>query len=515
MSQKGKLFLTISLLSLVALGGLYFALKIWMPFMWFVLAPVFIGLIGWLIVDWRMLKDFFGMKATKQGLNMGAIILIALGFLTVVNFVGARHYATFDYSGNHLNSVSDQSKKVLQSLDEDLQVKYFYKNGADRAEENKKAFRDLMKRYQDVSPRVQLEFVEMNEKAKLAEDYGANKGTGEAFINYKGSKNRIENYTEQDFTNAIIKVTRTKKKNIYFLEGHNERSLDQEKDETSLFGFKQMLEKNSYNVQKLSLVAKAHIPEDADAVIIAAPTQSFQDFEVTEIENYLKRGGGLFISLDAKPPMGLQKIVSRLGVELENNYVFNVYDSPMGPVVNAQSPTVGIQYSPTSEITKVFGATQMTVFRQPHPLKISNNSAAIKAEAIVRTPENAVELKELDSKDYIGQPHAFTLAAEIKGRYDLGEKPFSAVVFADTDFMSNILLYQNLNRDLALNAVASLSKETDLISVTPKEAQVTKMILSPPEYSQFFKFSVLGLFFPLPLALMILSLVLWFKRRHA
>ncbi|MBC7742171.1 MAG: GldG family protein [Bdellovibrionaceae bacterium] len=515
MSQKGKLFLTISLLSLLAFCGLYFALKVWMPFMWFVLAPVAIGLMGWLAVDHRILKEFFGMKATKQGLNMGAIIFIAVGFLVLVNFMGARHYKTYDFSGNGMNTISDQSKKIIQSLDADLQVKYFYKNGADRAEENKKAFRDLMKRYQDVSSHLQLEFVEMNEKAKLAQDFGANKGAGEAFIEYKGKKNRIENYTEQDFTNAIIKVTRTQKKNIYFLEGHNERNIDQEKDETSLFGFKQMLEKNSYNVQKISLVTKAHIPDDADALIIAAPTQSFQDFEVVEIENYLKRGGGLFISLDDKPVSGLQKLLTGLGVELESYYVFNVFDSPTGSVVSAQSPTVGVQYSPTSEITKVFGNTQMTVFRQPHALKLVNKNDAIKAEAIVRTPENAVALKELDSADYLGAPQAYTLAAEITGRWAASEKTFSAVVFADTDFMSNILLYQNLNRDLALNAVAALSKEIDLISVTPKEAQATKLSMSPPEYNQFYKFTVLGIFLPLPFLLMTMSLVLWFKRRHA
>jgi hypothetical protein len=32
---------------------------------------------------------------------------------------------------------------------------------------------------------------------------------------------------------------------------------------------------------------------------------------------------------------------------------------------------------------------------------------------------------------------------------------------------------------------------------------------------QFFNFSVVGLFIPLPFVLMILSIVLWYRRRHA
>lgn len=515
MSKKAKLFLTMSILSFLALAGIFFALKVWMPFMWFVIAPAIIGIIGWLAVDFKAIKEFFGMKTTKQGLNMGAIILIALFFLSVVNYLGARHYATFDFSTNHLNTLSDQSKKILKALDTDLEVKFFYKNGADKVDENRKAFRELIKRYEDESPRVHFEMIEMNERAKLSQDFGANKGTGEAFIQYKGNKNRIENYTEQDFTNAVIKLTRTTKKNIFFLEGHGERNVDSEKDETSLYGFKQLLQKNSYAVQTFSFSTTPQVPSNVDALIIADPKQSFQDFEVKAIEDYLERGGTLMLALDSQIPTGLQKVTTKLGIELASYYVFNVFDTPMGPVVNAQSPTVGVQYSATSEITRVFGAAQMTVFRQPHAFILTPTNDRMHADVLVKTPDNSVALKNLDSADYMGKPQAYDLAVEVKGQYGSSEKQFSVVAFADTDFMSNILLYQNLNRDLALNSVASLAKEVDLIAVTPKEAQSTKLSLSPPEFAQFFKFTVFGIFVPLPFVFMMISLVLWFKRRHA
>lgn len=516
MSKKGKLFFVFSILSFVALSGLYFALKVWMPFMWFVIGSALVGLIGWIVVDKKIIIDFFSMKTTKQGMNMGVLILISFCFLSVVNYVGAKHYGTFDFSANKLNSLSDQSRKILLSLEGDLNVKFFYKNGADRAEENKRIFRELVKKYQDASSRVQIEFVEMNEKAKLTQDFGAGKGYGEAFIDYKGSKNRIENYTEQDFTNAIIKLTRKKKKTIYFLEGHGERSTDDEKDETALYGFKQLLEKNSYIIKKLSLGTNPQIPEDMDTLVIAAPTQAFQDHEIKALELYLNQGGSLMLALDDRRSTGLEKILGHVGLQLEKFYVFNVFNSPMGQVVNAQSPTVAAQYSQSSEITKMFTASQMTVFRQPHALTVTNTPATIHIESIAKTPENSVALKELDSVDYQGKPQPFNIAVELKGKYTATtEKDFSMVVFADTDFMSNILLYQNLNRDLALNTVASLAKEVDLISVSPKEAQATKILLSPPEFSQFFTFAIFGLFLPLPLLLLITSSVLWFKRRHA
>lgn len=515
MGGKSRIALGASVLCFLALAGLYFALKVWMPFMWVILAPAIIGLVLWIYFDRKLLVDLFMMKSTKQGLNMGALVILVLVLLSMINYLGAKYYKTYDFSGNSINTLSEQSAKIISSLDSNLIIKFFYKDGADRVDENKKLFRDLVKKYQDKSDKVQFEFAEMNANAQLSKDFGATKGTGEAFVDYKGNKNRIENYTEQDLTNAVIKVTRTAKKTIYFVEGHKERTLDQDKDESGVSSFKQMLEKNSYITKTLSLVNQPEVPADASAIIILGPQQNFQALEVRALESYLEKGGSILLALDDRAGGGLQPLLASVGLEIENFFVFNVYNTPMGQVVNAQSPTVAVNYSSTNPITKVFGPKEMTVFRQPHALKITQTPATMKAEVIVKTPENSVALKELDSQDYSGQPQSYNLAVEVTGKFGKGDHDFSLVVFSDTDFISNILLYQNLNRDLALNSVAALVKESDLISVSAKETGPTKILVSPPEFNQFFKFVVAGIFFPIPILLMVVSLVLWLRRRHA
>ncbi len=514
MSQKGKLLFLMSLLSFLALGGLFFALRVWMPFMWIVLGTALVSFVAGVFYDIRMLVDFFSMKTTKLGMNMGLVLLLTVVFLVVINYLGAKHYQTYDFSINRINSISDQSKKIVANLDGDLTVKFFYKDGAEHVEENKKLFRQLVKQYEDFTGKVKFEFVEMNEKPRMTLDYGANKGSGEAFIEYKGSKNRIENYSEQDFTNAVIKVTRQHKKTIYFLQGHGERSIDDEKDELSLFGFKQLLEKQSYTVKGINLVSSLSIPNDATALVIAGPKQQFQVSEIISIEEYLNTGHSLLLFLDEKETYGLGPLIKKLGIELQTPYVFNVFDSPMGPVLNPQAPTVAVEYSATDEITRVFGNSQMTQFRNPHYLKLLNNSTRVQTEVLVRTPKDTVAIPELDSQDY-SPKQQFNLGVRVRGRLNANASEFSAVVFSDVDFVSNILLYQNINRDLALNSISYLTKENDLISISAKEPLATKMLISPPEFSQFFKFTLVGLFIPLPIAMMILSLVLWYRRRHA
>ncbi|MBY0452226.1 MAG: GldG family protein, partial [Bdellovibrionaceae bacterium] len=304
------------------------------------------------------------------------------------------------------------------------------------------------------------------------------------------------------------------KKTIYFLQGHGERSIDDEKDELSVFGFRQLLEKQSYTVKTINLASSLSIPNDATTLVIAGPKQQFQVSEIISIEEYLNTGHSLMLLLDEKETYGLGPLLKKLGVELQAPYVFNVFDSPMGPVLNPQAPTVAVEYSPTDEITRVFGNNQMTVFRNPHALKLLNNSTRIQTEVLVRTPKDTVAISELDSQDY-SPKQQFDLGVRVRGRLNANASEFSAVVFGDVDFVSNILLYQNINRDLALNSISYLTKENDLISISAKEPLATKMLISPPEFSQFFKFTLVGLFIPLPIALMILSLVLWYRRRHA
>ena len=100
MSSKGRLSFIVSLFSFVILAGLYFAISTWMPFMWIFLGVSILGIITWIIIDHKILYSFLTTKTTQQGFSMGALILIVLGFLAIINFVGARHYSTFDFSSN-------------------------------------------------------------------------------------------------------------------------------------------------------------------------------------------------------------------------------------------------------------------------------------------------------------------------------------------------------------------------------------------------------------------------------
>ncbi len=84
------------------------------------------------------------------------------------------------------------------------------------------------------------------------------------------------------------------------------------------------------------------------------------------------------------------------------------------------------------------------------------------------------------------------------------------MIFGDSDFVSNKSIAQGLNRDLALNSFSFLAQEDDLISIRPKQPKGTQLMMT--KYTQL---GLVGAGVGLPLILLILGGVVWFRRRGA
>ncbi len=514
MSRLGKISLLFSGLSLVSFALVRYMVGDWVPFCWVALglSVFFVGFT--FFIDRKFFAEFFSMKTTKHGMSMGAMILLVVTLLVIINFIGVRKYKVFDFSISQSNTLSEQSIKLLKALDSDLKVRFFYKKGVEGNEENRKQFRELIKKYQDQSDKVVLDFVEVNERPDLASDFGVDKGSGVVFMEYKGKRNRIDKIEEQDISSALVKVTRATSKVIYFTTGHGEKSLDEVKDASGLNALKMLLESNNYTVKTVALSQASKVPDDADLVVVAGPKQDFMDFEIKAVEEYLKKGGSMMLALDSQQTMGLEKITSKLGVAFDGTYIWNLIETPLGKAVN-QGPAFGAIYSSTSEITKAFGRDEAALFIHPTSLRrLEKVPTGVVIDDIVRTPAASVSYKTLQIKEEGGIQGPFTIASEIKGKFpgaDDSAKSFSLILVGDSNFMNNQLLFKNLNRDLLLNSVAWLAKEEGLISISPKETQKTELTLTPVKFSLF----LFGIIIPIPVLMLVIATTLWMKRRNA
>lgn len=509
MSKLSKLSLLFSGISLVCLILGRLALGGWHHFLWVPLIFFLVLLILPLVKEGRFIVEFFGMKTTKRGLSMGTLILLVLAGLVIVNVIAVRKYKTWDFSTARANTLSEQSIQLVKGLKSDLKATFFYKNGAEGNQENRQAFRELIKKYQDQSDRISLDFVEVDERPDLANEYGVNKGSGVVFLEYQGRRNRIEKIDEQEITGALVKVTRESDKVVYFVVGHGELDLEDARDPQGLNALKMLLANNRYDVRSLPLSLSPKVPADADVVAVVGPRQNFTAQAIDALEAYLKQGGSVLIALESKQEAGLGPLLAKFGIKVENNYVLNVVETPVGKGIQ-QGATMAPNFSSEHEITKVFNRNEIVLFKMPTALKRGTVPPTMTLVDIVRAQDGSMAFPDLKITGE-GPTGAFPIAMAAQGKMTPESKDFRLVVVGDADFLSNGMLYQNLNRDLALNTMASLAKEENMISITPKEPAITQMSLNDSGMSLFiWAFAV-----PLPLLMLGLAIGLWTRRRFA
>jgi beta-galactosidase/beta-glucuronidase len=153
-----------------------------------------------------------------------------------------------DWTKNQLYSLADQTTKVVDGLDKDITITAFYKSAEQRSAQ------DLLDEYAYRTGKLNYEFIDPDEKPQIARQYQISK-YNTVVVESGVKKETLEELSETNLTNAIIKVTREQDKVVYFLTGHGERSVSEEGAE----GFKNAVEaikKENHMVRELNLARR-------------------------------------------------------------------------------------------------------------------------------------------------------------------------------------------------------------------------------------------------------------------
>ena len=515
MSRMSKVLYILAGISILSFAIVRFLVGFWIPFLWIPIGLSIVFALTPFYLDRTFFMELFAMKTTKNGMSMGFSILLVVILMIAINFIAIRNVKTFDFSQAKVNTLSDQSIKLLKSLDEDLKVYFFYQKAQEKAEENRRAFIDLIRKYQDQSSFVKLEFIEVNEQPGLVKEFGVDQGSGVVFFSYKGRKNKIDEITEQELTRALVQVIREKDRTVYVVTGHGEGLLDDQQSPIGLAALKNVLEGNRYQVKTLNFATTPQIPSDAEVLMIVGPNQKFLDFEIQEIEKYLQKGGRLLLALDPLTDHSLDSLLKKVGVQIENNFIVNVIPTAMGQTVDPAA-TLATEFSQEHPITNVFPKGSRLVMRMPMSLKLMDSKPAdLVSNQLIQTPENSIGFSNPQFSSRLGEA-PYTVAMSLNGTLpsDTGtdkDQKFHMIVIGDSDLLSNQFLYTNLNRDFLLNSMAYLVQEENLISITPKEVSKTEMNITGNQFMAF----IFGFIIPLPILLLSFGGFLWFKRRHA
>src|SRR5207249_4153092 len=149
--------------------------------------------------QWREIAKVFARRQARYGTLMGVSVLVVLGILVAINYIGSKQNKRWDLTTNKQYSLSDQTRNIVAKLDAPLQVQVFAKSP------DFPSYQDRMKEYEYSSKRITTEYIDPDTKPTIAKQNQIQQ-YGTIVFNYKGRSERVTSETEQDITTGIIKV---------------------------------------------------------------------------------------------------------------------------------------------------------------------------------------------------------------------------------------------------------------------------------------------------------------------
>jgi ABC-type uncharacterized transport system involved in gliding motility auxiliary subunit len=496
---------------------------------WAGLASVLIYMAG----QWRDVAHFYKGRGARYGTMSLVSIVVFLGILVAVNYLSTRQNKRWDFTANQVYSLSDQTIKVLQTLEAPVSFVVF-----DR-ETNFDRHRDRLDQFTYHSTKVTTEYVDPDREPARAKE-AAIQAYGTILIQYQDRTERVTSSEEQALTNSLIKAVTGATRKVYFTQGHGEKDIAAT-DRTGLSTIVQALSSDNYSVETLVLAQQKTVPADATVVVIPGPSTDFFQPEIEALNTYVNAGGKVMVMLDPESKPGanthplLTQFLTDWGIRAGNDVVLDA--SGMGQMLGTDaSVPVAAQY-PAHPISEGFRlVTAYPMARSMTPIEGGSNSHT--AQPLVTT--SAQSWAEADLASLTGKGGGQVAFNEDKGDKmgpitlgaaasapatvtpappagngtpaapDSERKPESRVVgIGDSDFAANFGLGIQGNRDFFMNSVNWLAQQENLIAIRPREPADRRLTLTADQQQRIMLLSL----FIIPGIVFASGVYTWWRRR--
>ena len=463
-------------------------------------------------------------KVFRSGVYSTAILAAAIVLAVLLNLlVGAlpKKYTEFDLSEAKMYTLGDSSKKLVQSLDQDVTVYYLCETGSEDAILTK-----LLDHYADESSHFRWEQKDPAIYPTFAAQYGASDVSTGSLIVVSGENNVVldaadlyeydysDYYTtgsanvtfggEKQITSAIYKLTAAEETYAYYTTNHGEQALTSSLTEA--------LEAQNITAQPLDLLTST-IPDDCDLLIINDPTSDFASDglvdEISQLQTYLENGGRVLLTTngyDETP--NLDAVMAQFGLAREAGLVV---EGDSSHALYGYPYSLFPDYGTTDESTALDGVNRSTHVMLSVAQGITvTETDGVTAESLLNTSEDAYSKLNFDTSSTTAKEDGdtdgpFSLAVWAR-KDDTGAE----VIWISCPNMDNEQLYQSIPGNLTFlqGCAASMVGQDILIDTKALEASPITIPASTA--------TTLGLVFVfvLPAAVLIAGAVVVLLRRR-
>lgn len=309
------------------------------------------------------IKKTAAAKQFRLGTYTAATTAIVLVILVVINMCVSllpSKYTSFDMTADNLYSISEQTEKILDGLEEEVRVYWIVQDGAED-----ETVQLLLENYEELSRNFVYEKVDPVVNPSFATQYTSDSLYNNSLIvvNSDESKSRYvsyydifsstydENYNEVveyngegALTSAVNYVSTDTQTAIYALMGHGEEEIP-----STLEG---SIENENMMLSELSLLTEGEIPLDCEALVIYSPARDISADESDKIAEYLGNGGKLLLitDCDAQELTNIYGLMAEYGIEPvegmvvedDSNYFMGNYPNYLMPEIESHDITAPI-----------------------------------------------------------------------------------------------------------------------------------------------------------------------------
>jgi gliding-associated putative ABC transporter substrate-binding component GldG len=449
------------------------------------------------------------MKSAKIS---STIILVAV-IVIIVNILSENYNFRLDLTEGKEYTLSNATRDILKSLDKPVTITvYFSKDLPPNIGSISGSLKDMLIEYGNRSDgMVVYKFVNPNESEAMEREAVQN-GIQPLMINvrekdqvkqqkaYLGAvvsmgkeKEKIPfiqpgSAMEYALSTAIKKLSVTDKPSIALIQGHGEPSIS---DIIQVYTELGVL----YKVQNLTLTDTTIIPEKYRTIAIIRPTDTIPPSHLLILDNYLARGGNIFLALNrvegnfstamgTSVSVGLEDWLRKKGITISDNFIV---DANCGAVTLQQqhgnftmSSQIQFPYLPVihkfadNPITKGLESVSLQfaspiTFEGDSSLKFIPIAFSSEKSGSLKTPLYLEVQKQWQLSDF--PLSGLVVAGILEGKL-AGNKDSKIVLVSDGDFAvggsrgGNQLPPDNIS--LVVNSIDWLSDDTGLIDLRTK-----------------------------------------------
>jgi ABC-type uncharacterized transport system involved in gliding motility auxiliary subunit len=438
--------------------------------------------------------------------------LLVLGLLGLVNFMTARYPQRLDVTQGRVHTLSDQTKSILTDLQEPVRATFFSQT-ADRDD-----YRALLENYESRTPYFRVEYVDPSREITRVREAGI-QGTNVLLLERGARSAKVDDITEEQITNNLIKLLRETTPTLCATTGHGEKDIESREGDGFAF-IKEGLENQAYEVRKINLLQEGKIDEACQAIAILGPEREFFEAEINLIRNFLTQGGRAIISLDAN--MQGENMSDRLVALLEEWHVSPQNAFAVDPLARMFNMEAVVAVVPTFNDRHPVARDRPPQVLMPflRPLKISEGTPRhLNVQWLAQTTPGSwgeTSYEELRSgrleRNENDIPGPLTAAIAIDGK--LADTPESRetriIITGSSVFAGNNFARYGGNYDFFLNSISWLLEDESMISIRGKSQDRGVIEMTQATAVMIFWVTVVLI----PLGTLVGGLVIWIRRRR-